>query len=278
MLAEFVDCINDIYRVNTSCYDKTDRAGVYNYWRNHWLPIRGALYVNGYILNYLERGIADFLVKEIFSDETYYTPLSHEPFIIDVGSNIGVSIHYFKHKYPNANIFGFEPSKQVFDVLDKNVKLNNLSKVSLINAAVSDMTGQVDFYYTPKYNGSSSIYEPGGESIKETVDCVRLSDYIKGHVDLIKMDCEGAENKIIKELEVANKLQLIDNMVIEYHYNILGDKPLVEIMNILIDNGFQIRQNTIGINPHRNWFDTTILYAKKTKLVKEAVDEKIDRE
>src|ERR1044071_4816990 len=48
--------------------------------------------------------------EEIFKRENYKVDFAtNDPFIIDCGSNIGLSIIYFKTRYPNAKIIGFEP-------------------------------------------------------------------------------------------------------------------------------------------------------------------------
>jgi FkbM family methyltransferase len=41
------------------------------------------------------------------------------PYIIDAGANIGLSIIYFKKKYPNSKIVAFEPDKLIFNILKK---------------------------------------------------------------------------------------------------------------------------------------------------------------
>jgi hypothetical protein len=53
--------------------------------------------------------------QEIFEEECYsFNASSSYPFIIDCGSNIGLSIIYFKRQYPNARIIGFEPDPMIF--------------------------------------------------------------------------------------------------------------------------------------------------------------------
>src|SRR5919109_152962 len=52
----------------------------------------------------------------------YYVPPNLRPkIILDIGSNIGASIIYFHHQFPDANIFGFEPHPDTFRILEKNV-------------------------------------------------------------------------------------------------------------------------------------------------------------
>src|SRR6266404_4480374 len=62
----------------------------------------------------------------------YYVPAALRPkIILDIGSNIGASILYFREKFPDAKIFGFEPHPDTFRVLQKNVE--GLSSIAVFN-------------------------------------------------------------------------------------------------------------------------------------------------
>src|SRR5688572_18307628 len=46
-------------------------------------------------------------LKEIFIDKIYLQPLPPQPYIIDCGANIGLSVIYMKTIYPEATILAF---------------------------------------------------------------------------------------------------------------------------------------------------------------------------
>jgi hypothetical protein len=52
------------------------------------------------------------LRSEIFGHECYSLNIKNKenPYIIDAGSYIGLSVIYFKNIYPNAEILAFEPN------------------------------------------------------------------------------------------------------------------------------------------------------------------------
>src|ERR1700693_4874079 len=57
------------------------------------------------------------LFEEIFIRQDYiFVSRRPDPLIIDCGSNIGMSILYFKRRYPKARIIGFEPDPATFDM------------------------------------------------------------------------------------------------------------------------------------------------------------------
>lgn len=70
-----------------------------------------------------------------------------------------------------------------------------------------------------------------------TVSTVKLSGYIKDHVDLLKLDIEGAETEVMKEIEP--KLKKVKNIILEYHGSIYNvGNNFYTIMSILKKQGF----------------------------------------
>jgi Methyltransferase FkbM domain len=72
------------------------------------------------------------------------------------------------------------------------------------------------------------------------VHATRLSSYVNGSVDLLKLDVEGAEFDVMTDLERSGKLSLIKRMVIEYHHKI-GNRAssLAQFLAILEKAGFE---------------------------------------
>jgi FkbM family methyltransferase len=160
------------------------------------------------------------LYREIFLKEVYRTDLgSSEPFIIDCGSNVGISVLYFKSKYPDSEIWAFEPSPDSFELLKKNVEENRISNVKLFNCAVGNTKGVIQFYQPSEgayINGS--FYDNHAAAKTIPVEVVRLSDLIsKVRVDLMKIDIEGSEGLVVSDLEEKQLLQPVGEYVIEFH-------------------------------------------------------------
>ena len=77
------------------------------------------------------------------------------------------------------------------------------------------------------------------------VPAVRLSHFIESSVDLLKIDVEGAEWKIIDDLISSGKIHLIRNMIIEYHHQINKRAPrLSQFLEILEAQGFGYQLDT----------------------------------
>ena len=90
-----------------------------------------------YSFNYLIEFLSNY--KDIFILKSYsFRSKSRKPFIIDCGSHIGISVLYFKHIYPDAQVLSFEANPTVFKLLQKNIEQNHAQGVRLIHAAVGE--------------------------------------------------------------------------------------------------------------------------------------------
>ncbi len=167
----------------------------------------------------------DRIRKEVFINGDYnkFTSKNRKPFIIDCGSHIGLSILYFKSIYPKAEILGFEPNPQNFEILQKNIKENKLKGIKVINAALSDEDGvcilRISLEEKEPWTWGDTIIEnmwgDDDNRKKIKVKTVRLSKYINKPVDLLKIDIEGSEQKVLEEIK--DKLYFIKQITMEFH-------------------------------------------------------------
>lgn len=179
-----------------------------------------------------------FMYKEIFKEEIYRFDSEKEiPFIIDCGANIGMSIIYCKKQFPKAKIIAFEPEKRIFQYLKKNIDLHNLSNVDLINKAVWRENTTLNFINEgADANRITSLYNDANGNETYNVEAVKLSEYIIEEVDFLKLDIEGAEVEVLKEIEP--KLYLAKHLFIEYHSSEFAKQQLNIILDILSRNNF----------------------------------------
>jgi FkbM family methyltransferase len=166
------------------------------------------------------------IYDEVFKAQQYkFSAATASPFILDCGTNIGVSALYFKKLYPQAKIVAFEPNPDTFKLLELNIRQNNVSDIQLVNAALTDDTGEIDFYVSKDDTSPRKAYDT---CIKEKwcscspdewqtikVPTVTLSSYINRQVDLLKLDIEAMEGCVLREIE--DKLGLIEEIRMEYH-------------------------------------------------------------
>lgn len=127
--------------------------------------------------------------------------------IFDIGANIGVTAIVLNDLYPNAIIHAFEPEKENFEILLKNTQ----SKKNIIchNIGLSAMTCNMDLLKSddPINFGGYSVHEIGSGGFSQQIKCVSMYDFLNKHglthADFIKIDCEGAENAILGDIDLS---------------------------------------------------------------------------
>lgn len=213
------------------------------------------------------------LKKEIFQEEIYSTDLKSNEGevlnIIDVGAYIGLSILYFKSRYPNAHITAFEPNPNIFPLLEENIEYNNIKNVQLHNIAIGGKSEKRKLYIeTSGYAAFSTAsfrkdaWNGKQESRPIVVQTEPLSKYINKKVDLLKIDVEGAEYEIIKELDISGSFSKAENLLVEYHPS--KNSKLKNLEKILRKNGYDISYRQDGRELEEPKEELILIVAKKT--------------
>lgn len=220
----------------------------------------------GYTVPFVDYRLLLYLFEEIFLTQDYRVEdVRDGATIIDGGSNIGMSVLFFKWLYPAARIHAFEPGARTFECLQELVRVNGFTGVEVHNCALAAESGPVSFYSDPDQPGSlrMSMVRSRMPKAEGTVTAARLSEWITGPVDLLKLDIEGAESAVIQEVSAAGKLRLIRNMVIEYHHHVDSDKnSLSEFLGCLEANGFGYQLRASFRSPFKSRaFQDVLLYA-----------------
>ncbi len=162
-----------------------------------------------------------FQIIEVFILGDYENP--NVPYqdvatVLDVGANIGVSTIWFSRKCPRARIFAVEPSSETSARLLRNVNRNGLGdRVTVLTLALGESSRSVHLVFAEHSGLSHTAAEPheGSETVW-SADLRTILGMVGGHLDLMKLDCEGAEYGIVLGAD-DETLSRIDNIVGEYH-------------------------------------------------------------
>ncbi|MCD6505693.1 FkbM family methyltransferase [Candidatus Poribacteria bacterium] len=157
---------------------------------------------------------------------------------MDIGGNVGVTtVTMAKEIGEEGKVYAFEPNPGNIEALKRNLAINGLKNVKLIQMAVSDKVGEVDFY------GSTIIPEEGAQRRRvKTISLDRFADEERlERVDLINMDCEGSELLVLRGAEKT--LQNNDVKIFcEVHHGFLErlGQSVQDIVSYLESLGFQV--------------------------------------
>ena len=137
----------------------------------------------------------------------YYLPPALEPkVILDIGSNIGTSILFFRERFPAAKIYGFEPHPETFRVLQTNV--GSLPSVEIFNYALGAIDGKIALAFDgsdfSRFGAKDAAASPLGTITTTECEARHAGTVMKNlgltRIDLIKIDCEGAEYDVLSAL------------------------------------------------------------------------------
>ncbi len=120
--------------------------------------------------------------------------------VLDIGGHIGYFTRIFAGLTGTGKVFAFEPDPYNFALLKKNTA--HLQNVTLINSAVSDKKGIVDFYQIEDSTGCHTTIPTNAPAKRFSVEAITIDDFIADILpDVIKMDIEGGEPRALLGME-----------------------------------------------------------------------------
>lgn len=183
------------------------------------------------------RFIEEIVVQKCYTPESNLEIESNDT-VVDLGANIGVFTIYAGMRAIRGRVVAVEPELENFAFLKDNVKANSLRNVLLVNAALSDKTGNVTLNVSNAPGGNTIMNEKSRNI--QVCSGLSIEDLFSSHsiesVDFLKMDVEGAE---FFAFERTEWLERVKRVAMEIHPR-FGDPNL--IMEALERVGFNIRQ------------------------------------
>jgi FkbM family methyltransferase len=136
--------------------------------------------------------------------------------VVDVGANNGlVTLNLAKRAGSSGRVISFEPDRDTFGRLERNVALNGARNVTLENIALGRAKGKAR-WITPRQDNAGMNRMAGGPGVNDVddvadasreVDVTTLDHYFENRpierLDLIKIDVEGREADVIAGAELT---------------------------------------------------------------------------
>ncbi len=192
------------------------------------------------------RGAMDlWAVKETFIDR-FYTRYGGEVqdgwTLMDIGAGVGDFSILAAHSHPSVRVLAFEPFAGSFELLCKNIEANHLENIKPFEQAVWREAGMVTLDQTDGEPLQISSNQAGGDRMPQAVSAVSLQDVLEkqniDRIDLLKLDCEGAEYPILMGA-VQETLSKVDRIIMEYH-NLDEERNHLTLGASLLDAGYRV--------------------------------------
>lgn len=138
--------------------------------------------------------------------------VKHANVIFDIGANRGDTIEEYVKLFPDAQIYGFEPFAESFNILQTNVKM--YQNVKCYKTAIADKPGNQDFFVN-KNADTNSLLEPQKTGLRSdilvanktkiVVEVITIDSFCEAKkiscIDILKMDIQGGELAALKGCE-----------------------------------------------------------------------------
>jgi FkbM family methyltransferase len=208
--------------------------------------------------------ISDFGLK-LMKHNSYETSMTRQikqllgkkDVFIDLGANEGFfSIVAGQLVGRDGFVIAIEPQQRLWEIIIKNVEINNLSNVMLLPYGIGSSEGEAEMHFYPSLNSGASslaksfnfkvslrkfrkaIYHTSKISIKTLDDIISQSI---NTIKLIKIDIEGFEFEALKGAQKLLSRGHIENLLIEIHpaaLNSMGESEQ-SIDNLLFGFGYR---------------------------------------
>jgi len=140
--------------------------------------------------------------------------------IVDLGSNIGISVRYWNSHFPSSNIIAIEPDSENAGICMQNVKSVGISdQVILKVACIGSHARTVNLANSDDGEWALHMEEVSKFSNRK-VNCITMESVLENipnseQIDILKCDIEGAEQELFKSC--ATWINRINNIIIELH-------------------------------------------------------------
>lgn len=181
-----------------------------------------------YIFVHKEK-LADIITNEESCDSesmmrAFTKIIENENIAFDVGSNIGITTLWLSEKIDK--VYSFEPDLNNFNAQKANIKLNNKKNITQFNIALSDHDGTQEFFVRKSFghhgfleNHTTTDQHKIEVEVKK-LDTILYENGIES-IDVLKIDVEGFEEKILYGAKNALKERRVKKIIFEYSPKLL---------------------------------------------------------
>ncbi len=178
-----------------------------------------------------EKGVK-YAFLDIFLDDVYgIASLPTCQTILDIGAHIGFFSIAARRRFPSATIHAYEPNVELLPYLQKNLATID---VDVFDEGIGLSAGKLSLTVADDSVCTRS-HESANGDIAQTAFATAV-ERIGGTVDLLKMDCEGAEWRFLGD---TASWQKVKNLRMEFHL-FEREQTLAKLSSQLKVMGFEV--------------------------------------
>ena len=168
--------------------------------------------------------------------------------VVDVGANIGLhTLNMARIVGNTGRVFAFEPDPSNFEILEKNVKINNYQNIILEQKACADKYGRTTLYQSD-HPGMHRVFPQTKQAKGQVqVELTSLDKYfidsnLADKINFIKIDVEGLEFSVLKGMKNILK----NNKKIKILFEFMPKNTMeagftpIELLNYLTSYDFKL--------------------------------------
>ena len=161
-------------------------------------------------------------------------------------------------------IYVLEPLKAVYDILQKNIAINQIKNIRPYNLAISDVSTKRRMFLASEGTASARLSTTGNL----VVDCISWKDFYRligspKRIDLLKLDIEGGEYSLLQDNYILN---FINEIRMELHILEPNHKiKAKQLINLFKDYNFKTNLTEDELKNNINTKSTFELILKKLK-------------
>jgi FkbM family methyltransferase len=170
--------------------------------------------------------------------------------VVDVGANVGMyTLLAARLLQGKGKIYSFEPTPRTFEILRDNVQVNGFLELGIIHLhqlAVTDRSGKARLSIFHRDSGHNTLFNDGKADNEIEVATTSLDEILatQEHVDIVKIDAEGAEPLILRGMQQVIQRNPEIRIVMEFapvHLLRAGSSPM-QLLDDITSLGFAIHR------------------------------------
>lgn len=158
-------------------------------------------------------------MKENLENLIKLQTINKDSFVVDCGAYKGDYTALIHYNF-GCKVLWLEPNPLYFKKCE--MRFAGIPDIMGIQAALSGISKRSDLYLNEESSSLFKEWADSEESIEvnelratDLINFIRQNSFVK--VDILKLNCEGAEYQIIKDLNFSDNLKNIDEILVQFH-------------------------------------------------------------